>query len=125
MQTSASLATKRKSYENQLLEERLDHFKEDVRPVNLLPYLSCLTETDKQRILADESEHGKVESIQTLVECIKRKEEGFVQFVRALKRTDYGHVALLFDPKERSKFRCTKGQKSTRTFYSSFITSSS
>ena len=64
MQTSTSLAMKRKSYENQLVEECLDHFKEDVR--NLLSYLFCITETYKHRILADENECGKDEAIQSM-----------------------------------------------------------
>ena len=85
-------------YEKQLLDERLKHFMREVIPEELLPYLPCLTDQDQQEILAKQTNHGHIRATSVLVDRLKRREEGFPQFVQALRSCGAEHTALLLDP---------------------------
>lgn len=85
-------------YEKKILEERLKDFMEEVIPGDLLPYLSCLQQTDKEAIEATQSNKGPTTANQTLVDRLKRRDKGFSEFVRALRKCGSEHTALLLDP---------------------------
>ena len=85
-------------YEKKILEERLKDFMEEVIPGDLLPYLSCLQQTDKEAIEATQRNKGPTTANQTLVDRLKRRYKGFSEFVRALRKCGSEHTALLLDP---------------------------
>lgn len=85
-------------YEKKILEERLKDFMEEVIPVDLLPHLSCLQQTDKEAIEATQNNKGPTTANQTLVDRLKRRDKGFSEFVRALRKCGSEHTALLLDP---------------------------
>ena len=85
-------------FEKKILEERLKDFMEEVIPGDLLPYLSCLQQTDKEAIEATQRNKGPTTANQTLVDRLKRRDKGFSEFVRALRKCGSEHTALLLDP---------------------------
>ena len=85
-------------FEKKILEERLKDFMEEVIPGDLLPYLSCLQQTDKEAIEATQRNKGPTTANQTLVDRLKRRDKGFLEFVRALRKCGSEHTALLLDP---------------------------
>ena len=89
--------------ENRILTERLHYFLEEVFPCDLLPWLTCLTESDKQQIQCDQDRHGDIKATDTLVDRLKRRQDGFSQFVIALRENGSEHVAMLLDPEMKGK----------------------
>ncbi|PFX15412.1 putative ATP-dependent RNA helicase DDX58 [Stylophora pistillata] len=87
-----------RSDEKKILNERLKDFMEEVIPVDLLPYLTCLQQTDKEDIEATQNNKGPTTANQTLVDRLKRRDKGFSHFVRALRQTGNEQTALLVDP---------------------------
>ena len=87
-----------RSDEKKLLTERLQYFIEEVFPCDLLPWLACLTTADKQQIQRDQDRHGDIKATETLVDRLKRRQDGFSQFVIALRSNGSEHVAMLLDP---------------------------
>ena len=82
-----------------LLDIRLQDFVHDLAPVDILPYLSFLSNEDQEQIECDETRLGPSRATQTLVDRLKRKEDmAFDDFVRALRTTGCDHVAMLLDP---------------------------
>ena len=82
-----------------LLDKRVRHFLNDLIPVEILPFLSYLTEEDKQQIKCDETNYGPSRATQTLVNRLVKKDDmAFDEFVRALRKTGCDHVAMLLDP---------------------------
>jgi len=86
-----------KPFEKQILENRLKDFMNDVIPTELLPYLACLTQSDKEEIQATEMSRGPIKATFVLVDRLTRRDEGFQQFVRALRRCGCQHIALMLD----------------------------
>ncbi|XP_068750718.1 uncharacterized protein [Montipora capricornis] len=84
--------------EKRILDEKLKLFMKDVIPVELLPYLSCLTRFDKEEIEASQNNHGPTRACYVLVDRLKKRSQGFKQFVQALRQSGFQHVALLLDP---------------------------
>ena len=87
-----------KSDEKKILDTRLKDFMGEVNPVDLLPYLPCLEQMDKEAIEAKQNNMGPTTANQILVDRLKRRNKGFVQFVRALRTSGNEHTALLVDP---------------------------
>ena len=87
-----------KSDEKKILDTRLKDFMGEVNPVDLLPYLPCLEQMDKEAIEAKQNNLGPTTANQILVDRLKRRNKGFVQFVRALRTSGNEHTALLVDP---------------------------
>jgi hypothetical protein len=86
--------------QRQLIAERHQHFKNDVNPQDLLPHLTCLVEEDKQEIECVISRQGPIRALSTLIDRLRRRRNGFEQFVMALRMNSLDHVALLLDPTE-------------------------
>jgi hypothetical protein len=89
--------------QRQLLEQRLPHFQDDVIATELLNYLPCLTDEQKDQIAYDEKNYLPSKGVRTLVEKLEEYEEGFEQFVLALCKADLGHVAVLLDANFKSR----------------------
>lgn len=76
---------------------------DDVIPVDMLPYLSCLTSRDKDAIKCEETNHGPMRATQILVDRLVRRPNAFQEFIRALRETGCGHLAELLYPQEEGK----------------------
>ena len=85
-------------YEKQILDQRLKEFQNEVVPDELLPYLSCLKQQDKEEIRAEQNNHGPIKANWVLTDRLKRRDKGFQQFVQALRECGSEHTALLLDP---------------------------
>ena len=88
----------KRQYEKQILDKRLEHFQEELIPVDVLPYLSCLQKVDKEAVEATQKNKGPTRANSVLVDRIKRRQRGFQDFVQALRRCGFEHTALLLDP---------------------------
>ena len=115
-----------KQCEKQILDKRLQDFQEELIPVDVLPYLSCLQKVDKEAVEATQKNEGPTRANYVLVDRIKRRHRGFQNFVQALRRCGFEHTALLLDPYynypgkpfssiccdlEFTKFSCYKNRK--------------
>ena len=101
---------------NKILSHRLVHFVNDLIPTDLFPYLSCLSQEDKEKVLCVETNDGPSRATYTLVDRLQKKsnncDKAFREFVRALRKTGSDHVAILLDPQYAGKLK---------TKYSSFL----
>ena len=84
--------------EKRILDKKLKDFMMDVVPVDLLPYLPCLTRFDKEEIEASQRNHGPTRACCVLVDRLKKRQRGFQQFLQALRQSGSHHVVLLLDP---------------------------
>ena len=103
---------------NKILSHRLEHFVNDLIPTDLFPYLSCLSQEDKGKVLCVETNDGPSRATYTLVDRLQKKsnncDKAFREFVRALRKTGSDHVAILLDPQYAGKLKtitCSALQK--------------
>lgn len=89
--------------EKELINRYFPELVDDVIPVDMLPYLSCLTSNDKERIKCDETNHGPIRATQELLFRLVRRRNGFQEFIRALRATGCGHLADLLLPQDEGK----------------------
>ena len=89
--------------EKNILTHRLKYFVEDIFPVDLLPSLTCLTTSDREQIQRDQDRHGDRRATDTLVDRLKRRKDGFPQFVNSLRENGSEHVAMLLDPEMKGE----------------------
>ena len=85
-------------YEKQILDQRLKDFQYEVIPIELLPFLPCLIQEDKEVIEAEQTNRGPIKATAVLVDRLKRRQKGFQDFVKALRKCGSEHTALLLDP---------------------------
>ncbi|CAH3018864.1 unnamed protein product [Porites evermanni] len=85
-------------YEKQILDQRLKDFQYEVIPNELLPFLPCLIQEDKEVIEAEQTNRGPIKATTVLVDRLKRRQKGFQDFVKALRKCGSEHTALLLDP---------------------------
>lgn len=88
----------KRQIEKQILDKRLEDFHEELIPLDVLPYLSCLQKADKEVIEATQKNEGPTRANYVLVDRIKRRHRGFQDFVQALRKCGFEHTALLLDP---------------------------
>lgn len=88
----------KRQYEKKILDTRLQDFQEELIPMDVLPYLSCLQQVDKEVIEAKQKNEGPTRANSDLVDRIKRRHGGFQDFVQALRKCGFEHTALLLDP---------------------------
>ncbi|XP_048587740.1 antiviral innate immune response receptor RIG-I isoform X1 [Nematostella vectensis] len=104
--------------QRELITKRLQYFQHDFRPTELLPRLTCLTEADSQQVECDENNKGATRATWTLIDKLKRRENGFEQFVLAVRCEGLGHIALLLDHSfEVSDEDILHEKEDTRRFY--------
>ena len=89
--------------QKELIKQYLPELVDDVIPVDMLPYLSCLTSNDKEKIKCEETNHGPIRATQELVVRLVRRPNAFQEFIRALRETGCGHLAELLYPQEEGK----------------------
>ena len=70
----------------------------DIMPTDLLCWLACLTDEDKEAIMAEERNNGPTRAARILLDRLKRRSNSFGQLVRALRENTLGHLAALLDP---------------------------
>jgi hypothetical protein len=87
-----------------LLVDRLEYFVENLCPEDVIPYLHCLCKPDVENIRCDTKNYGDSKATQTLFDRLGRRgDEAFPQFVRALRETGNGQLAMILDPFFRGK----------------------
>lgn len=89
--------------ERELINRYSPELVADVIPVDMLPYLSCLTSNDKERIKCEETNYGPIRAAQELLCRLVRRPNGFQEFIRALRETGYEHLADLLLPQEEGR----------------------
>jgi len=94
---------------NRAERELIDHYSpqivQDVIPVDMLPYLPCLTQSDKERITCEETQNGPIRATLELLSRIRRRTGGFREFLNALRASGCGHLADLFYPTQQGKWK--------------------
>ena len=91
------------SQQRALIYRYLSDLVDDVIPVDMLPYLSCLTSNDREEIKCEETNHGPMRATQKLVERLVRRPNAFQEFIGALRETGCQHLAELLYPQEEGK----------------------
>lgn len=81
-----------------LIDQCLPQLVQDIIPVDMLPYLPCLTQTDKEGIKSEEVNKGPYRAAIFLLDRIRRRTNGFQELVDALRWTGCGHLADLLVP---------------------------
>ena len=94
---------------NRAEREKIDQFSpqiaEDAIPVDLLPYLPCLTQSDREIIKCEEANSGPMRATVELLSRLRRRAGAFQEFVDALRLCGCGHLADLLDPREQGMCR--------------------
>lgn len=79
--------------ERDLISENITQLVEDVIPIDMLPYLPCLTKSDKEKIKCEETNHGSMRAAQELIDRLVRRRNSFREFITALCETGCRHLA--------------------------------
>ncbi|EDO44281.1 predicted protein [Nematostella vectensis] len=79
------------------MDRVLPDIVEDVIPGDMMPYLPCLTDDDKEQILCEEENRGSRRAAYLLVDRLKRRRNGMFDFIRALSKTGCHHVVARID----------------------------
>ncbi|XP_078669056.1 mitochondrial antiviral-signaling protein-like [Branchiostoma floridae x Branchiostoma belcheri] len=62
--------------------------------MEMLPHLPCLSDQDKEQIIADNRNHGNSHALLTLLDRVTRCEPGwYTQFLQGLRRNEYRGLA--------------------------------
>ena len=91
--------------ERDLINQYKVDLVDDVIPVDMLPYLSCLTSYDKERIKCEETNNGPRRAAQELLDRLVRRRNGFQEFIRALRETGCEHLANSLLQQEEGKWK--------------------
>ncbi|KAM7431855.1 hypothetical protein ABFA07_017630 [Porites harrisoni] len=81
-----------------LIDQFFPQLAQDIIPVDMLPYLPCLTQTDKEGIKSEEVNRGPYRATILLLDRIQRRTNGFQELVDALRWTGCEHLADLLVP---------------------------
>lgn len=81
-----------------LIDQFFPQLAQDIIPVDMLPYLPCLTQTDKEGIKSEEVNRGPYRATILLLDRIQRRTNGFQELVDALRWTGCAHLADLLVP---------------------------
>ena len=88
-----------------LIDQCFPQLAQDIIPVDMLPYLPCLTQTDKEGIKSEEVNRGPYRATILLLDRIQRRTNGFQELVDALRWTGCGHLADLLVPGGEGRWR--------------------
>lgn len=89
--------------ERDLINRYFMELVNNVIPVDMLPYLSCLTPADKERIKCEERNYGPIQAAQELLDRLVRRRDAFQDLIRALRHTGCGHLVELLYSQEEGK----------------------
>ena len=70
----------------------------DIIPSDILSWLMCLTDNDKDVITAEERNSGPTKAATKLLNLLQRRPNSFEQLVCALRENCLQHLAKLLDP---------------------------
>ncbi|XP_068695212.1 uncharacterized protein [Montipora foliosa] len=87
--------------ERYLIDQYFPQITQDVIPVDMLPYLNCLTQNDREAIASEEMRQGHMRAAQELLSRLRRRTDGFEQLIQALNATGCEHLANLLVPREQ------------------------
>ena len=91
--------------EKEIIDRYCGQICEDAIPVDMLPYLPCLTQSDKEKIKCEETNSGPRQATVKLLWHLRRRAGAFQEFVEALRLSGCGHLADLLDPREQGMCR--------------------
>ncbi|MBN3320054.1 MAVS protein, partial [Atractosteus spatula] len=78
---------------NDYLRRNMARYVSKVKVMNILPHLSCLTDSDKEEITAKRESAGNYIAMQLLVDCLRRREDWHVFFINALEEDNHPSLA--------------------------------
>lgn len=104
--------------EREIITELLHDLTEDVIAGDMLPYLNCLTQDDKEYILCEERNYGYKKAAVVLLDRLQRRKHGFQQFVHALLRTGCKHLVdlIVLRTRQNGGLQCNCNKFSQKYF---------
>lgn len=81
--------------QKEIIDRFMSDLKCDVIPNDMLPYLLCLTEDDRESIQWKQNQEGPRAAVLVLLQRLKRRPDSFEQFLTALKHTGCKHLKEL------------------------------
>ncbi|XP_066575814.1 mitochondrial antiviral-signaling protein isoform X2 [Amia ocellicauda] len=75
------------------LRRNMAHFVTIVKVMDILPHLHCLTDSDRDEIVAKRESTGNYNAMQLLLDCLRRREDWPSIFIRALEETEQRNLA--------------------------------
>lgn len=78
--------------ERNVIDKFAVDLKSDVLPIDLLPFLTCLTEDDREQIQFRQDREGPRSAVTILLDRLKKREKGFDQFLSALEENGCKHL---------------------------------
>lgn len=89
------------SAEREIIDHYFPEITRDAIPVDMLPYLPCLTQSDKEIITREETNKGPIRAATELLFRVRRRRGAFRELVFALRASGCGHIADLLHPVEQ------------------------
>ncbi|XP_046850121.1 uncharacterized protein LOC124443679 isoform X2 [Xenia sp. Carnegie-2017] len=90
--------------ERNVIDKFAVDLKSDVLPIDLLPFLTCLTEDDREQIQCKQDREGPRSAVTILLDRLKKREKGFEQFLSALEDNGCKHLQkMLSQALQKSK----------------------
>ncbi|KAG9338153.1 hypothetical protein JZ751_027021 [Albula glossodonta] len=75
------------------IRPEMPQFVEKVKPLDLSPYLVCLTDSDKEQIRTETNNRGNRAGVEMLIDNLKRRENWPEHLVQALEKCGYPSLA--------------------------------
>lgn len=92
------------SAEREIIDQYSPEITQDAIPVDMLPYLPCLTQSDKEIITREETNKGPFRAAMELLSRVRRRRGAFRELVFALRASGCGHIADLLHPVEQGMY---------------------
>ena len=83
--------------EKEIIDRCYGRIAEDATPVDMLPYLPCLTQSDREIIKCEQTSSGPKQATYELLSRLRRRAGAFQELVDAFRLTGCGHLADLLD----------------------------
>ncbi|CAH1796973.1 unnamed protein product [Owenia fusiformis] len=80
------------------IHNNMPAFVDRINPKQYLPYLPCLTKTDKEQITAEQSNNGERLATMTLLNCVMKHENWQSQLQKALEANGQTSLAKQIEP---------------------------
>ena len=92
--------------ERQIITKFAADLKSDVIPIDILPYLLCLTEDDCEQIENTQVQKGPRAAVPILLSKLKRRPGAFEQFLAGLSQTGCPHLRKSLETALAGKLCC-------------------
>nr|CAX48608.1 mitochondrial antiviral signaling [Danio rerio] len=83
----------REQFYNKGIRPYMGRFATDIKVREILPYLQCLTISDREEIEAKKEQYGNYNAVQTLLDNLRRRENWIDEFITALRKCELGSLA--------------------------------